>query len=133
MSLESEAKIARYAAVEREADEFGRVIGVRRLKPSEQVKVTSLTADLTGYDESDYTDPETGETKKLKFPHRITPLIAAAVCEIDGAKIPFAKTRGELDAMLDRLDAEGLKAAGTAFNRLAAANAPMDQETAANL
>ncbi len=48
MQTESEIKIARYQTVEKEADGFGRLIGVRRLKPSEQTKLAGMTADLTG-------------------------------------------------------------------------------------
>jgi hypothetical protein len=51
MSTESEIILARYKAVEKEADAFGRVIGVRRLKPSEQTAVAGFCSDLSGYDE----------------------------------------------------------------------------------
>jgi hypothetical protein len=43
MPTESEIKIARYQKVEKEPDGLGRVIGVRRLKPSEQTRVAALT------------------------------------------------------------------------------------------
>jgi hypothetical protein len=113
MTTESEVKLARYSQVEREADTLGRVIGVRRLKPSEQTKVAGYCADLTGSEEI---LSDTGE--KLLIPHRMPLLIAAAVCEIDGVRIPFPRNRGELDAIYDRLDVEGLSAASTAMGRL---------------
>jgi len=113
MQTESEIKLARYGAVEKEADKFGRVIGVRRLKPSEQAKVAGMTADLAGSDEM---FGPTGE--KILIPHRLQIQIAAAVCMIDEARIPFPRNRGELDAIFDRLDGEGITAAGAALVRL---------------
>ena len=113
MTTESEAKLARYGAVEKEADSFGRVIGVRRLKPSEQTKISGMTADLSGSDEV-----ITPDGAKVMLPHRMPLMIAAAVCQIDDARIPFPKSRGELDAIYDRLDAEGIAAAGSALVRL---------------
>lgn len=115
MTTESEAKLARYGAIEKEADTFGRVIGVRRLKPSEQTRIAGLTSDLTGSDEIIGEDGVT-----VKIPHRLPLLIAAAVCMIDEARIPFPRTRGELDSMYDRLDAEGLGAASRAMAKLSA-------------
>lgn len=114
---ESETKIARYGAIEREVDAFGRRIGVRRLKPSEQTKLVGLTPELTGFEETLALD-ETGVMKPTQVPHRAPLSIAAAVCEIDDAKISFPKTRGELDAIFDRLDMEGLTAATKALGRL---------------
>lgn len=125
MATESEIILARYKAVEKEADALGRVIGVRRLKPSEQTKVAGFTADLTGSDEA---LSESGE--KVLIPHRMPLLIASAVCMINEDRIPFPKSRGELDAIYDRLDAEGLTAAGKAMMRLNLAenaNDPIDE------
>jgi len=116
--LESEMKIARYKATEREADLLGRLISVRRLRPSEQAKLTGMTSDLTGFDEAEVVDEETGETKKLQIPHRVPFLVSAAVSEIDGVYIPFPRSRGELDAIYDRLDIEGITAAAKALARL---------------
>jgi hypothetical protein len=45
-------------------------------------------------------------------------LIAASVCMIDEARISFPRTRGELDAIYDRLDAEGMAAATKAMINL---------------
>ena len=126
MPTESEAKIARYNKIEREADDWGRIIGVRRLKPSEQSKVSGMTADLKGSDE--ILNPATGEM--LNFPHSMRHFLAAAVCELDQSPIPFPRSRGELDAILDRLDNEGLAAATKALVRLSDAQAvaqPMDE------
>lgn len=113
MSTESEVILARYRAVEKEADALGRVIGVRRLKPSEQTKVAGMCADLTGNDEM--TGPD---GNPVHIPHRMPLLIAAAVCMIDEARIPFPRNRAELDAVYDRLDMEGVTAAGNALARL---------------
>ena len=114
---ESEIKIARYRQIEREADSFGRVIGVRRLKPSEQTKLVGMTDDLQGFDLTEVTD-ENGSIKKIEVPHRGPLMISAAVCEIDQNPIPFPRSRGELDSIFDRLDAEGLAAAVKAMVRL---------------
>ncbi|WP_024517072.1 hypothetical protein [Bradyrhizobium sp. Tv2a-2] len=112
---ESEIRLQRYKQVEREADAWGRVIGVRRLKPSEQTKAASFTADVTGYDEV-----TTEQGLKLAIPHRTPLMVVASVCEIDGAQIPFPRSRAELDAMYDRLDEEGLAAASRAVAKLQA-------------
>ena len=116
MSLESETRVARYTKVVKKADKVGRVIGVRRLKPSEQTRLAGMTAELTGYDEIGK-NPDTGEAYRV--PHRMPLMIAAAVCLIDEAVIPFPRNRGELDAIFDRLDVEGLEAAGEGVKELA--------------
>lgn len=127
MSTESEAKLARYNSVEKEADGFGRVIGVRRLKPSEQTKVSGMCSDLGGSDEVIGPDGN-----KMTVPHRMPLLIAAAVCMIDDLRVPFPRNRGELDAMYDRLDIEGIQAAGTALVRLNAEESHEPLEEAKN-
>jgi hypothetical protein len=113
MPTESEIKLARYQKVETETDAMGRAIGVRRLKPSEQTKVAGYCADLTGYDEVVAPDGT-----KVQIPHRMPLLIAAAVCKINEDPIPFPRNRAELDSIYDRLDQEGLAAAGAAVARL---------------
>lgn len=113
MPTESEAKLARYSETAKEADEFGRVIGVRRLKPSEQVKIAGMTPEISGSDER-LDDNGT----KLYISHRMPLMLAAAVCQIDDALIPFPRNGGELYAIFDRLDEEGLRAAGKAWVRL---------------
>jgi hypothetical protein len=126
MPTESEAKLARYNTIEREADAWGRVIGVRRLKLSENAKITGMTGDLAGDQET--RDLITGEMNRI--PRAAYHFIAAAVCEIDQAPIPFARSRGELDAILDRLDNEGIAAAIRALVRIpdiAAAANPVDE------
>lgn len=113
MLIQSEVILARYKRKEMESDALGRVITVRKLRPSEQTKIAGMTSDLTGADE--LIGPQ-GE--KVMMPHRIPLTVAACVCEIDGIMIPFPKTRQELDAVYDRLDAEGLAAASAAIARL---------------
>lgn len=113
MSTESDVKLARYNEVIKEADEFGRLIGIRRLKPSEQTKVAGMAPELTGYDEMTNDDG-----KMIRIPHRLPLSLAASVCMIDDAHIPFPRNRGELDAIYDRLDAEGIAAATAAYARL---------------
>lgn len=105
----------------KEADAFARVIGVRRLKPSEQTKLAGMTADLTGSDEATGPDGE-----KVQVSHRLPLLIAASVCLIDEIHIPFPRNRGELDAMYDRLDAEGIAAASRGMVRLSSTLAVTD-------
>lgn len=113
MTTESEVKLARYNTIEKEADAFGRIIGVRRLKPSEQVRIAEFTSDLTGSDEVEGPDGE-----KFTLSHRMPLIMAASVCMIDDARIPFPKNRAELDAIFDRLDSEGMIAASAAMTRL---------------
>jgi hypothetical protein len=113
LSTESEVILARYKAIEKTADALGRIIGVRRLKPSEQTKVAAFCADLTGYDEM--TGPN-GE--KVQIPHRMPLVVAAAVCMIGDSMIPFPRSRAELDSIYDRLDVEGISAAGEALAKL---------------
>lgn len=114
-SSELEIRRARYSKVEREVDSLGRIIGVRRLKLSEQTKLTAMTPDLGGIDEVQ--NPEIpGHTMLVN--QRAQYFLVAMVCEIAGAPIPFARNRAELDSILDRLDIEGLTAAGIACGRL---------------
>ena len=129
MTTESEIKLARYSTVEREEDAFGRLIGVRRLKPSELAKATGMTEDLGGSEEMPERDENgnlTGNT--ITIPSRLPLQVAAAVCEIDQIKIPFPRNRGELDAIYDRLDKEGMDAASKAFVRLMQSDAQVDQK-----
>lgn len=125
MSTESEIKLARYSETAKEADEMGRVITVHRLKPSEQTKIASYTADLNGYDEM-----LNDKGEKIRIPHRMPLIVSAAVCQIDDAVIPFAKNSGELYAIYDRLDYEGLRAAGKAYARLEGAGNVADDSNA---
>lgn len=114
MSLESETRATRYSEVIKKADKVGRVIGVRRLKPSEQTKLTGMTAELTGYDEM--TNPDTQQM--VRIPHRMPLMVVASVCLINDDPIPFPRNRGELDAVYDRLDVEGLEAASEGVKEL---------------
>lgn len=114
MGTESEMRIARYRQTETEQDDLGRIIGVRRLRPSEQGRLQGMTNDLSGSEE--IIDPITGD--KSSFDRRMPYFIAAAVCKINESHIPFPRNRGELDAIYDRLDLEGIKAASIALGRL---------------
>jgi hypothetical protein len=118
MTLPSEELIARYSKVERQADAFGRLVGVRRLKPAQQQKIVEMTPGLSGEDETTVRDEITGAEMIMKIPRRMQLNVAAAVCEIDSVPIPFARNRGELDSIYDRLDREGMDAAMQAFFRL---------------
>lgn len=111
--LQSEVILERYKRRESEADKLGRLITVRKLRPSEQTKIAGMTSDLSGSDEM--IGPK-GE--RVFVPHRIPLTVAACVCGIDDVMIPFPKTRQELDAIFDRLDAEGLAAASAAIARM---------------
>ena len=113
-SDEIAARAAKYNRVERVSDSLGRVIGVRRLKPSQQLKVEELAGNLTGT--VTMTDDRTGAT--VEVPRRFPLMIAAAVCEIDETPVPFPKTRAELDAVLDVLDEEGMAAVVEAFGKI---------------
>jgi hypothetical protein len=112
---ELELRKARYAQIEREADALGRVIGVRRLKLSEQARLTAMTPDLGGIDE--IPNPEAPGTTML-VQQRAQFFLVAMVCEIGGDLIPFPRNRGELDAIYDRLDMEGMTAAAAAAMRI---------------
>jgi hypothetical protein len=112
---ELELRKARYSKVEREVDSLGRIVGVRRLKLSEQTRLTAMTPDLGGMDEVQ--NPAVAGATML-VSQRSQYYLVAMVCEISNNPIPFARNRGELDAILDRLDIEGLTAAGIAAGRL---------------
>jgi hypothetical protein len=114
----SEEFTARYSKVERQADALGRLIGVRRLRPSQQTKVSEMTPGLSGDDDTTVLDADTGAEVVMKTPRRLQMTVAAAVCEIDNIPIPFARNRGELDAIYDRLDREGMNAAMSCFFKL---------------
>lgn len=113
MSTESEIRLARYKQVEKEADAFGRVIGVRRLKPSEQARLQGMVADVVGEDLAELPDGT-----RIPIPHKVPIMLSAAVCMIDDVHISFPKNRAELDAIFDRLDREGIEAAGKGIMRL---------------
>ena len=104
----------KYTKRETEADELGRLITVRLLHPSEQSRVVGMTEDLSGLEAV-----TTSNGTKFEMSHRAPLMLAAAVCQIDDAHVTFPRNRGELDSILDRLDADGLEAAGKALARLA--------------
>lgn len=125
MPTESEIKLSRYSEVLKAADAVSRVIGVRRLKPSEQTKIAGMTPELNGYDEM---TNDKGE--RVRIPHRMPLNIAASVCYISDSNgevhVPFPRNRGELDAIYDRLDIEGLKTAGELLTKLLAPATTVD-------
>ena len=110
----SDEVLQRYRHIEREADSRGRIIGIRRLRPSEQSKITGMTPDLGGYD----LVPTGDDAKPIRLSHRMPLMMAASVCEVDGNPWPFPRNRAELDAAYDQLDAEGIEAIVAAATRL---------------
>lgn len=125
MSTASEEILARYKKVEREADVLGRVIGVKRLRPSQMAMIEGMTADMDG---SSMVRNEAGD--EIEVSKRTPFLIVASVCEIDDAPIPFPKNRAELNAIFDNLDAEGMSAAVAAFAKLFADATPVAEVVA---
>lgn len=103
----SEEILNRYRHIERQADSRGRIIGIRRLRPSEQSKIVGMTPDLGGYDLVPDLDDD---NKHTRLSHRMPLMMAASVVEIDGNPMPFPRNRAELDSILDQLDGEGLTA-----------------------
>ncbi len=95
----------RYTRTERESDALGRVIVVRRLKPSQEVHLRALA----GTDDEAIFQPL---------------FVAASVVSLDGAPMTFPKSRAELDAVLDALDKEGLNAGIVALMRLRGVASP---------
>ena len=115
-SDEIQARQAKYNRIERVTDSLGRTIGVRRLKPSQQIRIQELAPGLEGT--TTVVDEKTGKTFDIP---KSSPLIfAASVAEVDGSPFTFPKTRGELDAVLDMLDDEGLAAVVEALGKLSA-------------
>jgi hypothetical protein len=121
-SEEIKARAERYSRVEKAADTMGRLIGVRRLKPSDEMRLTGLTPDLDGFESGVGSDGET-----IRIAKRAPFAVAAMVCEIDGIPFTFPKTRGELDAVYDRLDREGVEAAMAAYIKMEGHDKP-DEE-----
>jgi len=99
MATFSETVKARYDAVEREADTFGRMISVKRLRPAEMQIVRRIV-----------------ESDSMSIMGDA--MVAACVREIDGTVYPAPKDQGELDMVFNVLDNEGMQAAGTAWVRL---------------
>lgn len=99
MSTASEEILARYKRRETGTDTFGRAITVRFLRPSEQTAVMRM-AD--------------SESNSVQMPF----IVAASVCDIDGDHITPARSQADVNAIMDRLDEEGLAAATKAFMAL---------------
>jgi hypothetical protein len=107
---------SRFKEIEREADSLGRIIGVGRLRISQQVKVAEMTPGLDG--DSEMTGPN-GATFSIS--RRSIPVIAASVREVDGNPVSFPKTRQDLDGRMDLLGEPGIQAAVVALARLGGA------------
>ncbi len=71
-----------------------------------------MTAGLSGDVEATSADGE-----EVHVPYRLPFIVAASVRMIDGEHIPFPRSRGELDAIYDSLDIEGLVAACKALGK----------------
>ena len=99
MSTASEEILARYRKTELETDAFGRAITVRKLRPSEQVALMRMA-------DTEMSGPINAMT------------VAASVSRIDDGVYTFARAIGELYAVMDALDDEGLTAATRAYVRL---------------
>ena len=108
------ARAARYQQKEKVADKWGRILSIQRLKQSQMEKIQGFTSDLQGV--TKVMNPDTGEESSIPRNWRL--ILAAHVREIDENPLPFPRNREELDAILDRLDEEGMEAAATAFSKL---------------
>jgi hypothetical protein len=108
------SRAADYSRIEREADSRGRVIGVKRMKPSQQLRVQEWAPGLEGNTTVVAPDGAVREVPKI-----MPLMIAASVAEIDNRPVPFPKSRAELDSLLDALDEDGMSAATKALNKFA--------------
>lgn len=109
MSTASEEILARYRQTERESDAFDRVIAVKRLNPAQQLRIMEMSASAD-------------ETVRAGL------FVSACVVDIDGDPITFPRSRAELDAIIARLDQEGMAAAGAALARLLGGAAPAETD-----
>jgi len=109
----SQEYLAKYKHIEREADSLGRIIGVGRLRPSQQIKISEMTPGLEG--DTEMSGPN-GEP--IRMSRRGIPLLAASVREIDNNPIMFPRNRAELDSIMDQLDEPGMTAALQAMLKL---------------
>lgn len=115
------ARAAKYNRIEFHPDESGRLIGVKQLKLSEQLKIQEMAPGLEGT-----TLTEGDDGKMIELPKTLPLIMAASVRKIDDQDIPFPKDRRSLDAILDRLDTEGLAAAGIALGKFMPKKAAVD-------
>ena len=103
----SQEILEKYKRIEKRADALGRVIGVGFLRMSQKIKVSEMTPGLEGE-----TEVKTPDGNTIAIPRRAYSVIAASVREIqepngDKGIISFPRNRGELDAIVDRLDEQG--------------------------
>lgn len=109
------ARKAKYDRVEREADAYGRLFGVKRLKPSQQLRIQEMAPGLAGE-----TTVAGEDGKDVSVPKILPLLLAAAVVEIDGSPLTFPRNRAELDSVLDMLEDTGMAAVAKALSRFGA-------------
>ena len=119
-SAEIAAKRAEFDKVEHVVDTFGRDIGVKRLRPSQQLKIEELAGALTGT--TTIMDDNSGKT--FEVPRRMPLILASSVASVDGNPVPFPKSRVEIDSVLDMLMDEGLTAVMEGLGKLNAPAAP---------
>jgi|SRR6185312_504497 len=93
----SEEFQARFRVIERKTDEEGRLLGFRRLRLMERVKLDEWFPDLR----------ERGPV-----------FICASLCEIDSAPVPFARNRAELESVVNRLEEHGVAAGSKAVAKI---------------
>lgn len=105
MTTASEEILARYQKTFSEADKFGRVITVGPLRPADELRVLRMIG----------TDERTNQ---------VTYLALASIRKLDDAVISKAQNLGELDALLNKLDREGMDALGAAYRKMKEADAP---------
>ena len=79
-------------------DALGRTLKIRRLKPSERSRL-SLALGAAAVDQVFFGNA----------------FLSAAVTEIDGERIIRPSSKLEAEALMDRLDDEGLEAVGSAY------------------
>lgn len=92
----------RAAKIEYETDELGRKIGVRWLGPLQRTSLSRIVGSE--------------DAENLGVMNNYLP--AFAVAEIDGNPVPPPTSRLELDAILAKLDDEGILAAAKAIGRM---------------
>jgi hypothetical protein len=88
------------------------------------MRLTGLTPDLDGFEQGVGPDGET-----IRIAKRAPFAVATMVCEIDGVPFTFPKTRGELDAVYDRLDREGIEAAMNAYIKMEGQDKVSEEES----
>lgn len=102
----------RYGKRAAHADEWGRIIEVRPLRPSEQLRIMKMI------------ESEDANLRGMCS-------IAATVTKIGEADIPFPRTFEDLCATVDELDNEGMEAVGAALRKLNPSKGEADEDVSA--